>query len=112
MTARLLVVVPPGSDAHDTGRGHPERIGRVEAALAGVADAHLDDDVAFDAGRDATFDELTRVHDALVRRRARRIRTRWGRDARCRHRRRARVVRRCDARRGLRTSCGRGAARR
>ena len=64
MTARLLVVVPPDSDAHDTGRGHPERIGRVEAALAGVADAHLDDDVTFDAGRDATLDELTRVHDA------------------------------------------------
>ncbi len=64
MTARLLVVVPPGSDAHDTRRGHPERIGRVEAALAGVADAHLLEDVAFDAGRDATFDELTRVHDA------------------------------------------------
>src|SRR4051812_25429237 len=64
MTARLLVVVRPDSDAHDPGRGHPERVARVEAALAGVADAHLDDDVTFDAGRDATFDELTRVHDA------------------------------------------------
>ena len=63
MTARLLVVVPPGSDAHDTGRGHPERAGRVEAALAGVQDAHLDDRVAFDDGRDATRDELTLVHD-------------------------------------------------
>jgi acetoin utilization deacetylase AcuC-like enzyme len=64
MTARLLVVAPPDSDAHDTGRGHPERRGRVEAALAGVTDAHLDDAVVFDTGRDATRDELTLVHDA------------------------------------------------
>ena len=63
MTSRLLVLVAPDSDAHDTGRGHPERIGRVEAALAGIADAHLHDIVAFDAGRDATRDELTLVHD-------------------------------------------------
>ncbi len=63
MTSRLLVVVPPDSDAHDTGPGHPERIGRVEAVLAGVADAHLDDTVAFDVGRDATRDELVLVHD-------------------------------------------------
>jgi len=62
MTPRLLVVAPD-SDAHDTGRGHPERIGRVEAALAGIADAHLGDAVVFDAGRDATRDELTLVHD-------------------------------------------------
>jgi acetoin utilization deacetylase AcuC-like enzyme len=64
MTARLLVVAPPDSDAHDTGRGHPERRGRIEAALAGVADVHLDDTVVFDAGRDATRDELTLVHEA------------------------------------------------
>jgi acetoin utilization deacetylase AcuC-like enzyme len=63
MTSRLLVVAPPDSEAHDTGRGHPERIGRVEAAVAGVSDARLDDLVTFDAGRDATRDELTRVHD-------------------------------------------------
>jgi acetoin utilization deacetylase AcuC-like enzyme len=63
MTSRLLVVAPPNSDAHDTGRGHPERRGRVEAALAGVADVHLDDLVAFDPGRDATTNELTLVHD-------------------------------------------------
>ncbi len=63
MTSRLLVVAPD-SDAHDTGRGHPERIGRVEAVVAGIADVHLDDLVAFDAGRDATLDEITRVHDA------------------------------------------------
>jgi len=60
---RLLVVVPPESDAHDTGRGHPERIGRVEAVLAGIDDAHLGDAVDRRAGRDATRDELTRVHD-------------------------------------------------
>jgi acetoin utilization deacetylase AcuC-like enzyme len=60
---RLLVVVPPGSDAHDTGPGHPERTGRVEAAQAGIADAHLDDAVVWDTGRDATRAELTSVHD-------------------------------------------------
>ncbi len=63
MTHRLLVVVPPGSDAHDTGRGHPERVGRVEAVLAGIADARLDDAVTFDGGREATRDDLTLVHD-------------------------------------------------
>jgi acetoin utilization deacetylase AcuC-like enzyme len=61
--ARLLVVVPPGSDAHDTGRGHPERAGRVEAALAGIADLHLGDALATSPGRAATLDELARVHD-------------------------------------------------
>ena len=64
MTSRLLVVAPPHSDAHDTGRGHPERIGRVEAALAGIDDAHLDDALVRDPGRDASREELTRVHDA------------------------------------------------
>jgi acetoin utilization deacetylase AcuC-like enzyme len=63
MTSRLLVVAPSNSDAHDTGPGHPERIGRVEAALAGIDDAHLDDLIVRDAGRDATRDELVRVHD-------------------------------------------------
>src|SRR5947209_7474151 len=63
MTTPLLVVTPDRSDTHDTGRGHPERIGRVEAALTGVADAQLDDAVSFDAGRDATRDE--RYVDAL-----------------------------------------------
>ena len=63
MTSRLLVVVPTDSDAHDTGRGHPERIGRIEAAVAGVSDAHLDDALTWDAGRDARNDELTLVHD-------------------------------------------------
>jgi acetoin utilization deacetylase AcuC-like enzyme len=63
MTTSLLVVVPPDSAAHDTGRGHPERIGRVEAALAGVDDAHLGEQAAYDHGRDATREELTLVHD-------------------------------------------------
>jgi acetoin utilization deacetylase AcuC-like enzyme len=63
MTSRLLVVVPPDSDAHDTGRNHPERIGRVEAARAGIADVHLDDAMTETSGRDATRAELTRIHD-------------------------------------------------
>jgi acetoin utilization deacetylase AcuC-like enzyme len=63
MTPSLLVVVAPDSDVHDTGRGHPERIGRVEAALVGVDDQRLDERVAYDGGRDATRAELTLVHD-------------------------------------------------
>jgi acetoin utilization deacetylase AcuC-like enzyme len=63
MDPRLLVVVAPDSEAHDTGRGHPERIGRVEWALAGIDDQQMDDVVVFDPGRDATRDELTLVHD-------------------------------------------------
>jgi len=62
-SSALLVVVPPDTDAHDTGRGHPERIGRVEAALAGIADAALGDAVTFSDGRAATDAELTLVHD-------------------------------------------------
>jgi acetoin utilization deacetylase AcuC-like enzyme len=60
---RVLLVTPPGPDAHDTGRGHPERAERTVAALQGVDDVHLDDALATSAGRDATADELELVHD-------------------------------------------------
>jgi acetoin utilization deacetylase AcuC-like enzyme len=61
---RVLLVTPPGPDAHDTGPRHPERPARTTAVLAGIADAHLDDALATSTGRDATTAELELVHDA------------------------------------------------
>jgi acetoin utilization deacetylase AcuC-like enzyme len=63
VTSRVLLVTPPGPDAHDTGRGHPERAARTTAALAGIDDAHLGEALVTSPGRDATRDELERVHD-------------------------------------------------
>jgi acetoin utilization deacetylase AcuC-like enzyme len=61
---RVLLVTPPAPDGHDTGAGHPERPARTTAALAGIADVHLDDALATNVGRDATSAELELVHDA------------------------------------------------
>ncbi len=51
-------------DHHDTGAGHPERPARLEAVRRGVADAlgPGDDGVLRVAPRDATADEIARVH--------------------------------------------------
>jgi len=54
-------------DRHDTGVGHPERSARLEAVRRGVADALGPDGIATDgvvrvAPRDATADEIARVH--------------------------------------------------
>ncbi len=62
MRSRVLLVTPFGPDEHDTGRHHPERPARLDAARAGVADAHLDD-LATSDGRDASRAELELVHD-------------------------------------------------
>ncbi|MFN8025562.1 MAG: histone deacetylase [Acidimicrobiia bacterium] len=63
MPARVLVVTPPGPDLHDTGRGHPERPARFGAAMRGIEDAHLDDDVELHHGRAADPDEVRLAHD-------------------------------------------------
>jgi acetoin utilization deacetylase AcuC-like enzyme len=63
MPARVLVVTPPGPDLHDTGRGHPERLARFGAAMRGIEDAHLDDDVELHHGRAADPDEVRLAHD-------------------------------------------------
>jgi acetoin utilization deacetylase AcuC-like enzyme len=60
--ARLVVVGPETAPGH-TLPGHPERPARVEAAMAGVADLHAGDDVRIVEARDATWDEMVRVHD-------------------------------------------------
>ena len=58
----LLVATDPAFAHHDTGPGHPERVARLAAAVAGVGAAGLDDAVVPLAPREATLDELGRVH--------------------------------------------------
>ena len=61
--ARVLVTTNAALDEHDLGQSHPERPARLGAALAGVRDAHLGDDVAVHEPRLATRAEVERVHD-------------------------------------------------
>jgi acetoin utilization deacetylase AcuC-like enzyme len=58
----LLVAASPALDHHDVGPRHPERPARVEAALAGIAEAGLRDAVITLEPRRATEAELTLVH--------------------------------------------------
>ena len=63
--APVLVLFDPVCLEHESGpAGHPEAPERVSAAVDGVRDAGLGDDVAFDRPRPATVEELARVHDA------------------------------------------------
>jgi acetoin utilization deacetylase AcuC-like enzyme len=61
----LLVASDPVFAEHDTGRGHPERPVRLEAVMAGVARAGLDDALRPLAVRPATAEELERVHSRV-----------------------------------------------
>ena len=58
---RLVVVGPEEGLAHAL-VGHPEGPDRVRAAMAGISDLHLGADLRLVAGREATIDELARVH--------------------------------------------------
>ena len=64
----LLVGADPRFADHDPGRGHPERPARLEAVQAGIAQAVRDVGGDTDAlvtplpPRDATVEEITRVH--------------------------------------------------
>jgi acetoin utilization deacetylase AcuC-like enzyme len=58
----LLVATDPAFEHHDTGPGHPERARRLTAALQGPEAAGLKDAVRFLEPREATRDELSRVH--------------------------------------------------
>ena len=49
---------------HDSGSGHPERPQRLEAIRSGIRDAGLEPKLDLIAPRDATRDELLRVHGA------------------------------------------------
>lgn len=60
----LLVAVDPVFELHDTGRGHPERADRLGAVRQGIERAGLADALVPLAVRDATTEELLRVHSA------------------------------------------------
>jgi acetoin utilization deacetylase AcuC-like enzyme len=60
----LLVASDPVFARHDTGRGHPERSERLGAVDAGIARCGLHEAVVPLAVRDATMEELLRVHTA------------------------------------------------
>ena len=59
----VLVASTLEVDEHDTGRVHPERRERLVAALAGVHDVGLGDELRTVEPRAATTAELERVHD-------------------------------------------------
>jgi acetoin utilization deacetylase AcuC-like enzyme len=59
----VLLVTHPRFLDHDPGRGHPERPARLEAVLAGIEAAGVQEAVVPCAPRPATDAELARVHD-------------------------------------------------
>jgi acetoin utilization deacetylase AcuC-like enzyme len=62
----LLVADATELSGHDPGRGHPERVTRLEAVEAGVHAAGVDDAVVLLPPREATVGELSRVHDPAL----------------------------------------------
>jgi acetoin utilization deacetylase AcuC-like enzyme len=58
-----LIINSPIADTGHEDEGHPERPERLVAALAGVGDLHLGDDLILAAPYSATRAELARVHD-------------------------------------------------
>ena len=64
MVAPITVFAAAHLDEHLTPDWHPERPGRLDAALAGISGAGLLDAVEFREPRLATVEELSRVHDA------------------------------------------------
>lgn len=64
MDRPIAVFAAPELDEHAEPSGHPERQGRLDASLAGIPAAGLDEAVVIRTPRLATVDELERVHDA------------------------------------------------
>ncbi len=60
----LLVATDERYKEHDPGRGHPERPGRLDAVRAGIEAAGLAETTVLLPWREATRDELERVHPA------------------------------------------------
>jgi acetoin utilization deacetylase AcuC-like enzyme len=58
----ILVETHARFAAHDAGRGHPERPARLDAVLAGVRRAGLDEEVLLASPEPAGADDLERVH--------------------------------------------------
>ena len=63
MEPMLVVASHPELDHHDSGAGHPERHGRLEAAVEGLRALDLGDDIDWLPPRAATIEELSMVHD-------------------------------------------------
>jgi acetoin utilization deacetylase AcuC-like enzyme len=61
---RVLLYDDPVFREHDAGRGHPERPERLDAVRRGLRDAGLEARLRYAGPRDATHDELRRVHTA------------------------------------------------
>ncbi|MFK7917186.1 MAG: histone deacetylase [Ilumatobacter sp.] len=66
MDQPIAVFAAAGLDEHATPSGHPERQGRLDAALGGIPAAGLTDAVTMTEPRVATVDELVRVHDSVL----------------------------------------------
>jgi len=62
VTSPLIVFEGGSRDRHDTPMWHPEHKGRLDASLAGVREAGLDDGVEWRVPELATVDELALVH--------------------------------------------------
>ena len=60
----IVVETHPAYLAHDTGAGHPERPARLDAVVAGLEAAAVDDELVWAEPRRATRPELERVHAA------------------------------------------------
>ncbi len=59
----LLVATDPRFSDHEPGVGHPERPARLDAVARGIREAGLDDALVAVVPREATDDDLVRVHD-------------------------------------------------
>ena len=60
----IVISSGPTGDAHDTGRGHPERAERLRAVERGIAQAERDGAVERRPGRRASEVDLLKVHEA------------------------------------------------
>lgn len=63
---RVVVVTHPAGLRHDAGEGHPERAARIDAALAGVRDAGLGDQLVWREADAAPRASVEAVHEASV----------------------------------------------
>ena len=62
MASVLLIGSDPAFAEHDTGPGHPERAERLVAVTEGIGRSGLDDALVHLAAREASMEELERVH--------------------------------------------------
>ena len=65
MHPAIVISSGPTGEAHDTGWGHPERAGRLRAVDLAVEALEREGAVQRRPGREATRQELLRVHDAV-----------------------------------------------